>query len=171
MMATTTSTTTTATTTTTTDASSSSGSSGCTVLDNLPVMQFGDDGEFLFAIPILGDQAKPDEFDILFYGDPYVPAVGSYNLASAGINDNYATCKECVYIYQDVVNDVEEKLFFQSQGTLEITETDPMAPNVSKGSLKNVRLVEVTLDMNFSSTPVPNGACYDIPLLEWDFTP
>lgn len=137
------------------------------------LQQFGMDGEFLTSTPTIADPAKPDEFDILFYGMPYVPAADTYDLASAGVNDNYATCAECVSFVQDVdANNVADKVFFQSEGTLTITATDQNLPNVSEGTLTNVKLIEVTIDPNtYVSTPVPGGDCYLIPSLAWDTKP
>lgn len=152
--------------------SSSTGGQNCVTLDPGTLLQFGMDGEILYSTPTLADAAKPDDFNIYFYGMPYTPATGTYDLASTGVNDNYATCAECVYLFQDVdMNDVEDKAFFQSEGTLTITATDPTLPNVSEGSLTNVKLVEVTIDENFFSTPVPGGDCYVIPSLAWDTMP
>jgi hypothetical protein len=132
--------------------------------------QGGQDDDILFSSPMLADAAKLDVFDIQFYGVPYMPVTGTFDLTSANNNDNYATCDQCVYLYQDIdpVTEIEDKFFFQSEGTLTVTETDPSLPNVSKGSLTNVKLVEVTLDANYNSTPVPNGVCYVIPTLSWD---
>jgi hypothetical protein len=155
--------------------SSSSGASGCTVLDPGMVMKFtdGDMQDGLASAPPLADAQKPDEFDILFYGSPYIAMTGTFDLASAGANDNYATCSQCIYIFQDVDNmDVEDKFFFQSEGTMTISDTDLIDANVSAGTLKDVKLVESTVDPStYISTPVPNGACYIIPSYSWDTKP
>lgn len=170
-MTTTSTTTTTSGSTSGSGSSSSSGGGNCITLDPGTLTPGGANNDILASMPTLGDPALLDEFDIQFYGTPYVPELGTFDLASAGANDNFATCAHCVYLYRDVDMNVEDKFFFQSEGTLAVTDIDATVPNISQGTLTNVKLVEVTVDQNFISTPVPGGECYFIPSLAWDTKP
>jgi hypothetical protein len=101
----------------------------------------------------IGGDAASDELVLELYS----AGQGSFDLGD-GINDNYASCAQCVLLYQDLDGSTP-KVFFQEAGTLEINGavgSDPL-PVLFSG----VRLVEVTIDPNtFESTPVPNGDCY-----------
>ena len=110
---------------------------------------------------------------IEFYEDS--PAA-SYDLASVGVNDNYETCKQCVLIYK-IADDDEtvEKIFFQSQGNMNITE-GLAGTGESKGEITNIKLIESTIDEdnNFHSSTVENGNCIEIQTGEtwaWDTMP
>lgn len=97
-----------------------------------------------------------DEMDAEFFS----AAVGSFDLAT-GVNNNYATCEQCVTFYRDYTDPVQHKLFFQSAGLLTIDQVPGIDPLTVE--LSNTRLVEVTIDPDtFESTPVPGGECYDL---------
>lgn len=117
----------------------------------------------------IGDEAFDDFFWIEFYGNQ---SVGSYDLAGT----NYADCPWCVMVAQDASEDPNAmpKYFFQDAGTLVIEAINPVNGEMdaeSKGHLENVRLVEVTIDENYTSTPVPGGACLQIVQAAWDTMP
>ena len=128
------------------------------------------------AVADFGDEELPDYFWMEFYdenGDPvYMPEKGTYDLGS-GRNTNYATCNECVRIYQDLITPEDEeedshptKEFFQKSGTLTIEATDDNY-NI-KGTIK-ATLVEVTINTDtYESTPVANGACIKIETSNFD---
>lgn len=107
--------------------------------------------------------ALPDLLWIEFYAD--VDQTGTYDLGSAGENDNYATCVQCVSAFVDVDNqagDYESDLF-QVSGTLTVAAGS--APSTQKVTitLTNLKLEEVTFDEeDLTSTPVPGGACYTV---------
>jgi hypothetical protein len=85
---------------------------------------------------------------------------GTIDLAAKG-NDNYSTCTTCVSIYQDQPDGSPAgKIFFQSAGSLTLDPTPPLGDPEVAFSLNAVQLVEVTIDENFVSTPVPGGDCY-----------
>jgi len=92
----------------------------------------------------------------------YTLATGPFNLGS-GNNTNYATCDQCILVFQDFVASNPQKTFFQTGGTITI---DPGTVPGSTGinlSWSNVTLAEVTIDqITFESTLVPDGACYTI---------
>lgn len=83
------------------------------------------------------------------------PATGAFDLST---ETQYKTCNNCVTIV------VGDKTYFQTQGTLTITDVG--APdNVSvEATLANARLVEVTVAPapDYTSTPVPNGTCVTV---------
>lgn len=105
----------------------------------------------------------PDIISFEFYSQ----ATGTFNLA-IGNDSNFATCTQCVLIYQDYQDvlgvQVPQKTFFQTGGTLIIDmNTVPGVATDVGLSWSNVTLAEVTIDPdnNFTSTLVPNGDCYN----------
>jgi hypothetical protein len=88
----------------------------------------------------------------------YSTEVGTIDLGAGG-NLNYASCNQCVRLNRDAAGESPSRLFFQDQGTLELSVVpgaDPL-PVV----FTNLRLIEITLDSEtFESIPVPNGECY-----------
>ncbi len=98
------------------------------------------------------------------YLDYYeVAPVGQYDLASEGVNDNFATCEQC---FTAVDYDAEGNLskeYFQSQGTLVVTAGEVSSGDFA-GTIANFKLVESTIDWegDGTSTPVANGKCYEI---------
>ncbi|MGB0133763.1 hypothetical protein [Dokdonella sp.] len=111
---------------------------------------------YIISEGFLAGEPTIDELDAEFYSSSF----GSFNLAT-GANDNYSTCDQCITFSRDYTDPVNNKLFFQSTGTITITQAPgPATLNVQ---LSNTRLVEVTLDPNtYVSTPVPGGECYDL---------
>jgi len=105
--------------------------------------------------------ALPDIISFEFYSQ----ATGTFNLA-IGNDSNYATCTQCVLIFQDLnVSQVPQKSFFQTGGTLKIDmNTVPGVATDVGLSWSNLTLAEVTIDPdnNFTSTLVPNGDCYTV---------
>jgi len=81
---------------------------------------------------------------------------GTFNLGAAGDN-NYATCSRCLRLVQDGT-----KLFFQQSGTLVVAATSDQINGTVNATITNTTLVEVTIDANYVSTPVPGGACLHI---------
>jgi hypothetical protein len=102
----------------------------------------------------------PDTISFEFYSS----ATGTFNLG-IGNDSNYATCGQCVLIFQDLngPND-PQKSFFQTGGMLTIDAST--VPGVATDlilSWSNVTLAEVTIDPDtFTSTLVPNGDCYTV---------
>jgi hypothetical protein len=111
-----------------------------------------------------GSPALVDDISFQFYNLGAGFHTGSINLAT-GDDSNYQTCSECLLVFQDFNDSTNQytKAFFQSQGVLTIDPTTPPGSDPIILSWSNVKLVEVTIDPNtFISTPVPNGACYNI---------
>ena len=88
-----------------------------------------------------------------------MPGTGTYDLGSV-LNTNYRTCTECVSIYKDVVDENYTTFFFQERGTLEVESYDESTKGL-QGTL-TAKLIEVELDDNSNSTPVPDGSCIEI---------
>lgn len=84
--------------------------------------------------------------------------VGTIDLG-AGANLNYSTCIQCLRLLKAAVDDIPSKQFFQDRGLLELS-TEPGADPLPV-AFSNLRLIEVTIDESFQSTPVPDGECYE----------
>jgi hypothetical protein len=116
----------------------------------------------------LGSADFDDIFSMEFYG---AQAAGAYDLTGT----NYADCPQCVVVWQDSADDpaATPKIFFQDTGEMTIEEFTATAQGgigqKSKGVLKDVRLIEVTIDgATYTSTPVPGGACLLLEEGAWD---
>ena len=102
----------------------------------------------------------PDTISFEFYSQ----ATGTFNLA-IGNDSNYATCTQCVLVFQDLAAPQDaQKTFFQTGGTLTIDMNT--IPGVAAGvglSWSNLTLAQVTIDPDtFTSTLVPDGDCYNV---------
>ena len=96
---------------------------------------------------------------------------GTYDLGT-GDNKNYKTCTECVRVLEDYVEPASDEesghydhQYFQKSGTIKIDTVDKQG-NI-KGSL-SAKLVEVTLDSSYNSTPVTGGGCLEIESATFD---
>jgi len=105
----------------------------------------------------------PDVISFEFYSQ----ATGTFNLA-VGNDSNFATCTQCVLIYQDYQNllgsQVPQKTFFQTGGMLiiDMNTVPGLADDVGL-SWSNLTLAQVTIDPDtFTSALVPNGDCYTV---------
>jgi len=104
--------------------------------------------------------AEQDFFELSFFTEE----TGSFNLATAP-NDDYATCEQCIRIFEDDDGAGSATIFYQSKGTLVISGDTLIGADPPTGSftLTNVELVEVDIDPDtFESTPVSGGRCYKI---------
>ena len=85
-------------------------------------------------------------------------AAGTFDLG-AGADVNYKTCSRCVVVFQDDNGtDPVGALFFQASGTLTAADSGH-AIGMPHVVLTDVTLVEVIVDAQFVSTPVPGGRC------------
>ena len=108
-------------------------------------------------MPIGG--ADQDVVQLEFYADD----TGAFDLA-AGLNANYATCNQCVRVFEDVFPDQSDvaRQYFQSEGTLTIDASSaPQTGGTVTATLDGVKLVEVTVAGDFTSTPVVDGGCIE----------
>ena len=148
---------------------SSSGAEACVVVT--PDALIFEDGTSQVAgarfYTNLGDlglgEAIEDEFRIEFW---FGNGAGEHDLGTPD-NLQYATCTECVRLYEDTgarslgSQYYGPSQFLQSEGLLSV-ETDPTLGEISL-TLTGVRLVEVTFDPGTTtSVPVDGGRCIDI---------
>lgn len=111
----------------------------------------------------LGD---PDVPDVVLVG--YELEEGDFDLTSA-INDNFATCEQCVLVLEDVdAEGAPARIYYPSAGTMEVVEAAEGFPYVVV-SLADVELVEVTIDEDGISTPVDGGECLSLADVTADF--
>lgn len=113
-------------------------------------------GLFRFTADQLGD-ADDDFTQFEFYTND----TGAFDLASAGVNDNYISCEQCVRVLEDINEDPLVQ-YFQSEGTITVSMDTPPQDGALSVDLAGVTLVEVTIADDFTSTPVPNGGCVTI---------
>ncbi|MFO0746863.1 MAG: hypothetical protein U1F43_14505 [Myxococcota bacterium] len=138
------------------------GTTGCTTLALDPTIQVIQPGAFVDEVTAAGlGGADPDYFQIEFYD----PATGTFDLGSA-TNANYATCLQCVRVFEDQAADLPVRQYLQTKGTLVVAGTSDVQsdPPTLQATLTNVELHEVTIadDGTFTSTLVPNGKCIKV---------
>jgi hypothetical protein len=83
---------------------------------------------------------------------------------------DYGKCQHCVALYVDG-NDAgtSASMFFQESGTMTLTEIGNPPTSQSKGSLRDVKLVEVEVDKKtFHTTKIEGGKCWFIRALSWN---
>jgi hypothetical protein len=104
----------------------------------------------------LGGGSAEDVFELYLFSSN---APGVVDLG-AGPNANWATCVECLLYNEDLVGTNSKKMLFQASGVLEMSE----APGAESMPLTfyNVQLIEVTINGNEESVPVPNGKCLNL---------
>lgn len=119
--------------------------------------------------PGVGDLSLPDQFSIQLYeAEGTTQKPGTYDLAS---ETDYSTCEHCVLVYADVEGGAPTKTFMQASGSFELSVNPSPTTGAIKGSLKNVKLVEVTIDPDsYVSTEVVGGDCLEIDTLAIDTT-
>jgi hypothetical protein len=95
-----------------------------------------------------------------FYGETAPSLAGTFDL-TAGNQSNYSTCAICVRAFALDANGEVTKQFFQSGGSVTLTE-DPFTNAHMKAMFTNLELEEVTVaPMTYVSTPVEGGECAD----------
>ena len=105
----------------------------------------------------LGDGLKL-EYQFEFYDGIESSLSGTFDLA-AGNQNNYSTCAICVRAFGKDADGNIVKLYFQSGGSITLTE-DPFTNQKVVGSLTDLQLEEVTIaEQTYVSTPVPGGTC------------
>lgn len=164
--ATTSSVVTTTSTTGSTTSTTSTGSGACTEITVSGFKVVSGDGSSAGysgdVAPDQGDSTDTDQLDLEFYGSGFDAmyngeTTGTFDL-SMGNDTNYATCSRCVLVYQDPNADAP-KIFFATSGTMTLDAASKHISGTINGTLTDVKLVEVTIDDSFNSTPVAGGAC------------
>ncbi len=149
--------------------------SGCKKMTFKEVtMTTGQSGEKNYSVVLnetLGDEGIADGIMIQFFtldeNDNQVIKEGLYDLGKAP-NNNYATCNECILLFEDTTTEGTAKIYFQESGTLELKKVKEGTME-SQGTI-TAKLVEVTIDTsnNYTSTPVENGSCIELVAQSWD---
>lgn len=118
------------------------------------------------------DTAVPDYLVLQFFN--YNERIGDLGIGSFALNDgangNYGACTECVLVFVDQLdaNATPTRTFFQSAGTITLTQNPRETRNLA-GSLRGLQLVESTIGgPSLESAPVPGGACLVVDDLELD---
>jgi hypothetical protein len=113
-------------------------------------------------VPALGTTVQ-DFFEIQFWDSQ---GSGSYDGALTGSfplgpgpDSNYAFCSRCVVVFQDYGSATREKMFFATEGTLNVALGSQQMLGYPDMTLTDVTLSEVTIDENGISTLVPGGEC------------
>ena len=115
-----------------------------------------ENGNLIIEDIMIGAPELPDLKRIEFYTDL---AVGQVDLGSPEEN-NYQVCLHCVRVFEDIEGMDIARQYFQSAGTLDITELG--GPGEIAATYTGLQLIEVTIGQDFLSTPVENGACLNI---------
>lgn len=141
--------------------SAGTGGSGCTPITNL---QFHMDP--MAPNKLVSDVAPPLDGDMSsqvfleFYGGGFMGVTlmpGTFDL-SMPPEDTWLTCSHCIVARSNPQNGAAQRVFFQSEGTMDITTIfDPLTPN-TVGTISNVTLIEV----DAMWTPIANGECLTI---------
>ena len=137
----------------------------CTEIDITADLAVGGSGNIFSTdaiSPDLGDldAALLDGLQIEFWGGG--PHTGTFDLGSATVNDNFATCGQCFRAFEDIDPDTgaANKVYFQSAGTMVVDATADPTNGLLLATLSGVTLVEVTVDADtLVSTPVVGGGC------------
>lgn len=97
------------------------------------------------------------------------PQPGTFDLSIAP-DDSYATCEHCVLLVAYDKSGQPRRAFFQDSGTMTVTKFDAESWGVAAGEASDVRLVEVTQNLDGSWNVVPGGQCFDLPTWSFDTT-
>jgi hypothetical protein len=114
-----------------------------------------------------------DEFSVQLYGADFgLPPLGpgTFDLGD-GSETNFATCAHCVLVFSLDVESGTAKIFFQESGSLTLTDVDDPLTEDAAGSISNLKLIEVTLGPDATSTPVPGGECLTLSSYSFDSVP
>lgn len=96
---------------------------------------------------------------------------GTYNLGT-GQNSTYMGCQQCVMVWVDAALATADEYYFQTHGTLTITEVrDVEGINRTVGTIRNLILKQAETDEYMSDfTLIPEGKCIAAEIVEWDTT-
>ncbi|MBP5591874.1 hypothetical protein J6Y50_08515 [bacterium] len=142
---------------------------GCTMIEVPKITMGGAYADEIngYLSPSLGDNAI-DIIKILLMGDI---KEGTYELGK-GLNETYMNCEQCVTVWVDAELGVAKEYYFQTHGTLTITEVkDVDGINRTAGRIKNLILKQAETDEHLSDfTLIPEGKCIAAEIVEWDTT-
>jgi hypothetical protein len=104
--------------------------------------------------------ANTDLLRLSFVSDPFDgAAIGTFDLTENG-DENYKTCARCFTATADGGNG--QIVFYASEGTVEIEAGSKQLGGTISAQVTNLKLVQVTIANDYTSTPVPGGACITI---------
>ena len=117
--------------------------------------------------PAMGESAI-DIIKIMLLGEL---KTGTYELGT-GLNETYMSCKQCVMVWVDAALAAANEYYFQTHGTLTITEVkDVEGINRTVGTIRNLILKQAETDEYMSDfTLVSDGKCIAAEIVEWDTT-
>ena len=142
---------------------------GCTMIEVPKITMGGAYADEIngYLSPSLGDNAI-DIIKILLMGDI---KEGTYELGK-GLNETYMNCEQCVTVWVDAELGAAKEYYFQTHGTLTITEVkDVDGINRTTGKIKNLILQQAETDEHMSDfTLIPEGKCIAAEIVEWDTT-
>lgn len=117
--------------------------------------------------PAMGESAI-DIIKIMLLGEL---KTGTYELGT-GLNETYMSCKQCVMVWVDAALAAANEYYFQTHGTLTITEVkDVEGINRTVGKIRNLILKQAETNEYMSDfTLIPDGECIAAEIVEWDTT-
>ena len=116
----------------------------------------------------LGENIDGDGKDVGQFENYIRLTTGTFDLASSK-NSNYKTCEHCVRVFTNVDKEQSKrKIFFQTEGSINVEKHED---GWIKATISNVKLVEVNIGNDFTSTPVLNGDCLTISSWTFDKSP
>ncbi|MCA9518236.1 MAG: hypothetical protein KC635_25040, partial [Myxococcales bacterium] len=117
---------------------------------------------YFYGVDITAAGAAGVDFTDVLQLEFYSAATGNNIALATGANANYETCNQCVRAFVDVDGGGPLRQFFQSAGTMSLAAGSNVELGPVTIGFTGLRLVEVTVDDSFVSTPVPGGACIDV---------
>ena len=142
---------------------------GCTMIEVPKITMGGAYADEIngYLSPAMGGNAI-DIIKILLMGDI---KEGTYQLGT-GVNDNYAQCEQCVMVWVDAELAAAQEYYFQTHGTLRITQVKEVDEiKRTSGVIKNLIVKQAETDEHLSDfTLIPEGKCIAAEIVEWDTT-
>ena len=131
-------------------------------MDELSDVQiYPGDRRYSYSYSITQDLGNTDKLETLrfaLYGN--IQALRKYKLYGT----NLRSCEVCFTLYEVIDEALFEdnaKMYFQQSGKLEFSEFD-LDNGTFGAELDSIRLVEINIDEDFGSIPVPGGKCVEI---------
>ena len=144
-------------------------SEGCTMIEVPKITMGGAYADEIngYLSPAMGGNAI-DIIRIYLLGDI---KEGTYELGT-GLNETYMNCEQCVSVWIDAELGVADEYYFQTHGTMTITEVkDVEGINRTVGRIRNLILKQAETDEYMSDfTLIPDGKCIAAEIVEWDTT-
>lgn len=101
----------------------------------------------------LGKYTPNTSEDDLYLLETWTGESDTYDLSGT----NYKDCDLCFVIYEG-----EDTRYFQQKGTVVFSTQESATGTNVTAKVSGLRLEQVTIAGNYTSTPVPGGACYDV---------